>query len=392
MADWSLELLTHRSLPDLARAVREVKYQVVTAWVDIAGKALPPAAPLSHEQLRDNFIDVLEQLAELLASDHPDSLQPLLSGSATHGDSRFSQGYSLANLMVEYAIARAILIRLVSAHLGRPLNDVEAIALNRGYDLSVRQGVLSFFQLERAKVQSAADARSRFLSFLSHDLRGGLNSVLLMVEVLKQELAGEEQFGESLQDLDRMRRSILETVATMERFLQSERLSSGKVQLKVGHVQLHAVVDDVVQQFTAQAQRKGLELRVDVHDHPAVESDRQLLTLILHNLVSNAVKYTEKGAIFISADPVDGDAWQLAVADQGPGIDAEFLDQLFAPYARGDTPQKGVGLGLSIAKQSADLLGARLWAESVQGQGTRFFLKIPLSPPAAPVNVGPDEA
>jgi signal transduction histidine kinase len=112
-----------------------------------------------------------------------------------------------------------------------------------------------------------------------------------------------------------------------------------------------------------------------------VTSDRELLTLILQNLVSNAVKYTGEGtAVGIGARPATdrGGGWYLEVSDQGPGIAKEKLASLFDSFTRGDTHGKpGVGLGLTIAHQAAQVLGAKLWAEANAGRGTTFRVHLP---------------
>ena len=106
--------------------------------------------------------------------------------------------------------------------------------------------------------------------------------------------------------------------------------------------------------------------------------------MILQNLLSNAIKYTQQGGVRLSARPVDnnGGGCLVAVVDQGPGLPKERLSELFGTFTRGDTHgQPGVGLGLSIARQAADLLGAKLWAESEPGKGSTFYLQLPKEPP-----------
>src|SRR5213082_3287067 len=98
-------------------------------------------------------------------------------------------------------------------------------------------------------MQTLVEAQTKYLSFLSHDLRGGLNGVLLMIEVLRRDLAAEPKFAESLEDLDVMRRSILETVQTMDRFLHAERFRKGKVQVKPSEIDLKRFINDMVNQM-----------------------------------------------------------------------------------------------------------------------------------------------
>jgi signal transduction histidine kinase len=202
--------------------------------------------------------------------------------------------------------------------------------------------------------------------------------VLLMVEVLKRELAGEPKFHESVEDLDSMRRSILDTVATMDRFLHAERFRQGKVQPHNTTVDVCHVLHDLSTQFTYQARDKGIELNLDIRDGVTTITDKDLLAMILQNLISNAVKYTPKGEVRVTADKQSDGAIAIAVIDQGPGIANDKLASLFDPFTRGETHgQPGVGLGLSIAHQAAELIGAKLTAESTLGQGSTFRLVLP---------------
>src|SRR5205085_12206087 len=120
---------------------------------------------------------------------------------------------------------------------------------NLGLDVAARRGVMSFVNQQKAELQAFADAQSKYLSFLSHDLRGGLNGVLLMIEVLRRDLVSEPKFAESLDDLDVMRRSILENVSTMDRFLHAERFRKGKVQVRPAQIDVKRLVNEVATHF-----------------------------------------------------------------------------------------------------------------------------------------------
>src|SRR5207248_6794387 len=182
---------------------------------------------------------------------------------------------------------------------------------------------------------------------------------------------------------DAMRRSMLDTVATMDRFLSAERLRRGKMPVTLAPVHLPSLLHDVIKTFSYQAKERGLHLQVDAPEHCNITSDRDLLSLILQNLLSNAVKYSSKGSVKLAArcgDDGQADPITIMVSDEGPGIAPERLATLFAPFTRGETHgQSGSGLGLSIARQASDLLGAKLRAESKVGDGTTFFLELPLS-------------
>jgi signal transduction histidine kinase len=344
---------------------------------------IPKADRLSEPQLRDDAPKVLDHVANALESDRAKHADDLVDVTADHGLVRYQQNFSIRELLVEYNLLRAVVSEQVTRQLGRPPELVEQIALNASLDVMSRRSVQAFADFQSRQLQAATEAQSKYLSFLSHDLRGGLNGVFLMIEVLRRELAAESRFAGTVQDLDAMRRALFDTIGTMDRFLHAERFRKGKVELRPGRISLKPLLEDVVAHFAYQARDKGLELTVDAPEDCVVNSDRELLTIILQNLVSNAVKYTERGRVTVSAGPTGNGECLVSVSDQGPGIPPERLSGMFAEFTRGDTHGKpGVGLGLSIARQAAGYLGAKIWAESNPGQGSTFYVRLPRDLPA----------
>lgn len=373
-----VDLLREHRFPQIADALRARAPYILSEWVALVRRALPSADRLTFEQLRDDVPEALAMMAKSLESDRPNRTEELLAVLPKHGAVRYHQSFSLAELLIEYDLLRAAVMEQVVAHLGRAIGAEEVVGLNGVVDLAARRATLAYVDYQSQQLRSATEAQSKYLSFLSHDLRGGLNGVFLMIEVLRREMASEPRLAATMKDLDTMRRSLLETVGTMDRFLHAERFRKGKVELKPGRVHIKHLLNETVSHFSYQADAKGLRIRVDAPVDCAVTSDRELLSLIFQNLVSNAVKYTPSGEIVVAARSTDGEGCLVSVADQGPGIAPDRLEDLFAPFTRGETHgQPGVGLGLAIARQAAEYLGAKLWAESQVGKGTTFFVRVP---------------
>jgi signal transduction histidine kinase len=210
---------------------------------------------------------------------------------------------------------------------------------------------------------------------------------MLMIEVLRRDLSQDPKYGESVEDLDGMRRSMLDTVATMDRFLNAEKLRRGRMPIKIEPIDVASVFQEVAR--TLAHESSGQQVEIDPDAVPVVQSDRELLMMILSNLLSNAIKYGRGNPVRLTGrcggELGEKVACRISVMDRGPGIPPDKIASLFAPFARGETyGQKGVGLGLYIARQAAELLGARLWAESTSGQGATFHLDIPVNPPQHP--------
>ena len=376
-----LDVLMKRPFPELASAVRAAIKATCDRWVEVVRQAFPPADELTFAQVRDDLPTVLEHMSRALAADRSAPTEELSDIAPKHGEVRFHQSFNVDQLVGEYQLLRPILVEQVGDQLGRPLEPEESVALHAGLDLVVRRSAAAFVDHQTRQLRAATEAQSKYLSFLSHDLRGGLNGVFLMIEVLRRELVKEPRFTESLEDLEMMRRSIFETIGTMDRFLHAERFRKGKVQVKPGRVDLGHLIAEVSTQFIYQAKDKGLQLVVDRGEPCPATTDRELVTMILQNLLSNAVKYTTKGEVRVKAEVHPAGGCILSVADQGSGIPEDKLGELFGAFTRGETHgQPGVGLGLSIARQAADLLGAKLWAESKIGHGSTFFLHLPAKP------------
>jgi signal transduction histidine kinase len=376
--DLILHFFHARSFPELSGAVRTTAPQVLERWEKVIKELLPSADELTRTQLRDSLPDTLENLARGLETSNF-TPKALLADSKEHGVCRFVQSYNLGELLVEFDILRPILMEETARQLGRELSLGEVIALNMGVDLSARRSILVFVDYQKRELASSANAQAKYLSFMAHDVRGGLNAILLSAEVLRGELEVDPKYQQAVTDVDTIRRNILDTVATMDRFLKAEHLRSGKVKPKHEQVDLCRLVHDVVLQFKQQAIQKGLDLDANAPNTCIANTDRELVLLIVQNLVQNAVKYTLKGRVGIDVSLRPAPAGTtIAVTDQGPGIPAERLQQLFTPFVRGEGGgNTGVGLGLFIARQAADVLGGTLQAQSEPGRGTTFTLHLP---------------
>ncbi len=379
LRDATLDLLKYASYRPVAAAILARVDTIMARWEQSVRDKLPAADRLTMAGLRDEMPEVLTELARTLDSEDGSHFDLLLRASDGHGKLRFHQSYDVSELMIEYGLLRPLLLDEVTAHLGRDLSPEESAATNMGLDAAMRHSVTQFTAHQHDQLRALAESQSKYLAFLSHDLRGGLNGVLLMVEVLKRELAGEPRFHESMEDLDSMRRSIMDTVGTMDRFLHAERFRAGKVQPRLATLDLRYVLKDVTASIAYLCKDKGVDLQFDIPAGTSVVTDRDLLVLIVQNLVGNAVKYTAAGTtvrLTATAAP-EGGPITIAVVDHGPGIAPDRLATLFNPFTRGETHgQPGVGLGLSIARQAAELLGADLLAESTLGQGATFSLTL----------------
>jgi len=384
MTNPPMDELRSRPMPELAGGLRARKAIILSRWRDTVRTLLRQADEMTRRQLENSLPALLDRIADALESDDPARTDRLIDFSPAHGETRFHQAFSLNQLLMEYAVLRRMVIQEMSHALGRDLQAEESVALNQGIDVALRQAAVAFADFQRAAIERETAAMSKFLSFVSHDLRGGLNGAVLMIEVLKRELSRQQQFAQAVQDLDVVRRSVLDTVRTMERFLYAERLRLGRMPVRIDDFNVQDVLAELRRVFEYQLRDEQIELQTFVEPPELrLQSDRQLITIVVQNLVSNAMKYGKRQPVTVRAIGAAGGALppavacRIAVADRGPGIAPERMQELFRPYVRAETyGQQGAGLGLFIARQAAELLGARLWAESEPAKGTTFYLDL----------------
>jgi CheY-like chemotaxis protein len=159
--------------------------------------------------------------------------------------------------------------------------------------------------------------------------------------------------------------------------LDISKLDSGGIEPRIEEVALDQVFEDVARDFAVQASAKGIALR-RVRTSAWITTDRTLLTSVLRNLVSNAIRYTDRGKVLLGVRR-RGDSVALCVHDTGRGIAAEDIERIFREFERGSsTDREGLGLGLAIVTRTTALLGTRVNAASTPERGSRFSLEMPL--------------
>jgi signal transduction histidine kinase len=226
------------------------------------------------------------------------------------------------------------------------------------------------------QLKSSNEVQAKFLSFLSHDLRGELNGVLLTVELLKHQFSNEPRLAQSVEDLDAIRGAILGAVGVMERFIKAERLRHGRIVPKNVAVDVTQLLAEVAGEFAAEVKAKGLELVIESPQPVQINTDKDLLKMILQNVVSNAIKFSSHSLVRLKADPAEGSLGpRICVIDQGPGISIERQAKLFEPFVGGQVPGKCIGLYL--VQQATDLLGAKLSVDANPGSGATFAFEFP---------------
>ncbi|MGN6286688.1 MAG: hybrid sensor histidine kinase/response regulator [Afipia sp.] len=248
-------------------------------------------------------------------------------------------------------------------------------------------------ELQRAKeaAESANLAKSRYVVGLSHELRSPLNAISGYAQLLEQDSALP---GKSLDQIRVMRRSADHLSGLIDGILDISKIEAGRLFLSRDEVLLGDFLDHIVGMFRVQAAAKNIDFIFDKPNNlpPLVHADEKRLRQILINLLSNAIKFTDQGSVrFIVRyrSPVA----EFEIVDTGPGIPASDLERIFAPFERGalssSQPHTGTGLGLTISRLLAGVMGGDIQVTSTVGIGSAFRVKLLLSEVTNPTRVAP---
>jgi signal transduction histidine kinase len=369
--------LEHQPFPELAAALRSRVERILELWTEEIRRAIPSVADRPPEELIDNAPAILAGMADALETASRAQTTKLIERSPAQGVTRFQQNYDLAELYARRSPDAPDHYRKVEAALVRRMTQDEQVALDMAVDLMLQQSVIAFIGMNRAKLRAAAKSELKFLSFLSHDLNNNLGGVTLHLQVLRQRLAQSPDFAQDVAVLDQAQQMIRDTTGGMGRLLQSKRLRKVRPAARIAPVNLHQLASAIARQLMPQAERKRLRIAVEVPPDAIVHSDGELITLVLQNLLGNAIKYSEAGTVRIMAKPEEANEWRICVHDEGLGIAAEHRERIFAAFQRGDAHgQPGIGLGLAIATEATKLLRGSLTVESKLGVGSSFCLSL----------------
>jgi CheY-like chemotaxis protein/signal transduction histidine kinase len=277
-------------------------------------------------------------------------------------------------------------------------------------ELETRQTELEQTNVElgmaRERLEQKADElttvsayKSQFLANMSHELRTPLNSMLLLSDLLASNESGnltdkQVEFCRTIHGAGR------DLLALINQVLDLAKIEAGKQEARIEPVAVRELVIHAQRMFSPQARDKGIDFAVELASGSpdTIPTDRQRIEQILNNLLGNAIKFTERGSVELRIGPPDAGtrlsradlrverALALVVRDTGIGIAPEHLEKVFAPFeqaeGRANRRYGGTGLGLTIARELAMLLGGELQVRSQEGRGSTFTCFLPLDGPA----------
>ena len=231
------------------------------------------------------------------------------------------------------------------------------------------------------RLQKQIVTRDKLFSLIAHDLRSPFTALLWYAELLYKE--GDKYSTEKIREYSESIYKIgNNTVSLLENLLDWARLKAGALKAYLVNFNMSDVIQEMVRLYSEVARNKNISLSIDLSEGVSwVYADREMIKTILRNLISNAIKFTDKGGSVIIKTSNHNNLAMVTVSDTGSGIAAGDMDKIFKEdinwTTRGTDNEKGSGLGLQLCKEFVEKNNGKIWVESEEGKGTRFMFTIP---------------
>ena len=316
------------------------------------------------------------------------ALALMLTAAAEASFTLYRDVTGLANLaghLLKLAAFVLIYRALVVTGIVRPL-DLLFRTLKESESTLQRENVLlASYQREleakNRELEAINERKNELLGIAAHDIRSPLTVIELYSTLLEERLG--ERDAESRKFTSTIRRTTQKILALVGDLLDYAAIENGTLSLQRQPVRLRPLVEEALEPHVALARTKGIDVRLEPGDDPPVVSaDPQRIEQVLTNLVSNAVKFSGRGTAVTVRILARGAEAGIAVRDEGPGIAAEEIPRIFAPFHRaatkGTAGEGSTGLGLAIVQKITDAHGGRIEVESVPGKGSTFTFFLPV--------------
>ncbi|MEO1792784.1 MAG: sensor histidine kinase [Cyanobacteria bacterium J06629_19] len=397
-------------MEDLGKALLNKLDDIIGIWVKAvrADLDIESNQGLTYEAVHNGLPDVLESVATLLTNAFTDENEELREDALKHGSVRAAQGFDLSEIVREYRILRNVLLLALEPELmtgsaldvlkavreiDNVLDDVVLRTLESymAHRFSVLEQMHSQLLLTNHELTRLVQTQKDNVSHLAHELKNPLNSIIgfssLLLQKQQKQLTTDVEVPMEMQQMERILANGRQLLRLINNTLEVSRQEAEQMTLTVETVQVVELITTVVDALSPSIEDREIELTTVCEGAPPqVNTDSLRLQQILTNLVSNAIRYTEKGQITVTSyvvdDGIESGRWAIAVSDTGVGISEAARSKVFEPYFQAadddDRAINSSGLGLTIVNKLVRLLQGEIQLESVLGEGSTFTVTLPI--------------
>jgi len=394
-------------MKDLGLALERNVESVVESWIKAVNRDsdIESAQALTYQAVRNSLPEVLRELAALLSKQQLGSFDDLENSSLCHGLVRAQQGYDTVEIVREYRILRQIILQALEPELlegnSREIIDsvqiiddvldqiitasLESYIETRVTELKQLQSQLTLTNQELTRL---VQAQKENLSFMAHELKTPLNSIIghssLLLQKQRKQLKANDT-STNLDQLERVLRNGQRLLKIINDSLEISRYDQGAIQINLEEVEVATLIAEIIEDgLEPLAQEKNLFLETNFSQAPnTVTTDGLRLQQVITNLVSNAIRYTDSGGItVVCRRTTDNRHWCIVIIDTGVGIPLDQINTIFEPYQQVGVrvqDDESTGLGLAIVKRIVNLMAGTIEVESEIDKGTTFTVQLPLT-------------
>lgn len=288
-----------------------------------------------------------------------------LSQTQARNEDQLKRQQFIRNILV-VVFALSVILLVTVYRSGQRRKQINKLLLQHHEEMEKRSE-----ELERLN-----QVKDKFFSIISHDLRSPINTLSGILDIMAKQGLSQEEFEEQTREL-RIRFDHTRTL--LNNLLDWTLLQMEKLSLQPAKIELHKITNDNIEILTS-IQTKHINLINQIPEHAQGYADSNTINLVMRNLLTNAIKFTNDGGEVVIAGEETPHEWILSVHDNGVGIRPEVQQILFdktAPYTtRGTANEKGTGLGLILCKEFIEKNGGRIWVQSSEGKGSTFFFTV----------------
>jgi two-component system sensor histidine kinase GlrK len=351
----------------------------------------PPHPPADYEARRSALIDRTSQALQSFLDIH----EKLVGAAVTDSLRRSEQAEGLTKQLVLVALLFGVALAALATYsivtpLRRLQEHIRAIGhgnFRTSVDVIVPSDLRDLVESVKSmgkKLQELDDMKAEFLSHMTHELRSPMTAIHAGTQLLLEEIPGpiNNDQRETLQLMVESSRQLIEMISSL---LDLNKLEAGMMEYRMTSVDFMRNVQASINKVRLLAERQHIRIVVDAPPGPlAIQADDTRIQQVLDNLLSNALKFSQQGAMIRLKVEIDGRAkmMRISVSDSGQGIAPESLPHIFERFYQGSgratAKVPGSGIGLALAKKVVEAHGGRIWAESELGKGTTMQFLLPL--------------